>query len=34
MTSLPSRVADHILEENDKENKGLKGVGTKEMIWC
>ena len=34
MTSLPSRIAHHILEENDKENKRLTGVGTKEMIWC
>ena len=33
MTSLPSRIADHILEENDKENKHLTGVSMKEMIW-
>jgi hypothetical protein len=33
MTSLPSRFADHILEENDKE-KHLTGVGMNEMIWC
>lgn len=31
-TSLPSRIADHILEENDKENKRLTGVGTKEIF--
>jgi hypothetical protein len=34
MTSLSSRIAGHTLEENDKENNGLTGVGTKEMIWC
>jgi hypothetical protein len=31
--SLPLRIADHTLEEDDKENKRLTGVGTKKMIW-
>lgn len=34
MTSLPSRIAGQIWEEDDKENKSLMGEGTKEMIWC
>lgn len=36
MTSLPSRIADHIFKKKkkDKENKRLTGVGTKGMIWC